>query len=398
MKSSKKLSKSLKLTSMIFSNICKIEDIPPELRDHFNKTFKYDDMRKIFESMNIKVKSGNKNLIMLQFCQLYCALIKLLMKSSTGKKGKKSKGKKSKGKGKKTQKGGLDLKDEYGQTLSLEDEGMGLSSKIIRFIKNNTFAILKFLFNLYIIYIVILNVKNLLELEITIDGPRPELSNGLVAYQKGDKLLSLINPEEINIQKFSILDILRRSEEILPQIQQAFQDDMGDRIDEYIGELRKDFQKRVSEGRHKATEKLQKNVGVTETGVDQIRVLNMILNPTGTTTRLIQDGIKMGRREARDTMKEVNRGLEDMTTLMGDELEDMVDDFTRNFTDSVTLLMYSGYYFLSLLIYLLYTQVLRRRNEQNQEGQPELGNNPGNKPESCNKKKKSKKRSKRLRR
>ena len=123
---------------------------------------------------------SKRKLLMLQLCQIYCALVKMMVKSKMIKKG--SKKKKSK---KKNKKGGMQLQDEDGNYL--EDRQRSVIGEMMNYVKRNWMQISIILFNMYVIYLAYTDLKRLLDTGITFDSQQFE-SSGLVVYNENDNL------------------------------------------------------------------------------------------------------------------------------------------------------------------------------------------------------------------
>jgi hypothetical protein len=391
--------KSLIIIDAVFKNICSVEDISPELIKHFDDTFDIKDFEKITREKNIKIKAGTEKLLMSQLCQIYCALVNMIVKSKMVEKGNKKKKKKKKSKTK-NKKGGVLLQDEQG--YELEDRQRSELGKMMNYVKRNLIQISLILFNMYIIYLSYTELKRLLDTGITFDSQQFE-SSGLTVYNENNNLVATLNANMVELERVSILDLILHYKEVVPKVQTALIQEYNDRIEEYTTKIRGEAIERSKNLRMDLHENMQEGVGIdTEGNVDHLRFIYTTLFPSSVVKRVTDQTLKQGQRQIRDLMTDIERDLLDMRTVAFDRSNDLVDKYFYNVSMLTDLLSYSGMFFVALMIRFIVSH--RRSNTQYEEQYSPRSNPPlfltdarGSKKLKSKKGKKSKKKGKKLR-
>ena len=356
-----KVQKSLIFTDSVFKNICSVKEMPPGLIKHFDDTFDIKEFKKIAKKMNIKIKSGTEKLLMSQLCQIYCALVNIVVKSKMVKKGSMKKKKKSK---KKNKKGGMQLQDEYGNYL--EDRQRSVIGEMMNYVKRNWIQISIILFNMYVIYLAYTDLKRLLDTGITFSSQQFE-SSGLVVYNENDNLVAILNTDMVELERVSILDLILHYTEVAPKLQTALIQEYNDRVEEYTGKIKEEARGRSRNLRMDVYEELQEGVGIDDEGtVNHLRFLYAAMNPSAVTTRVTEQTLKQGRRQMRDFWIGLDREIEDMRTGITDYAEDEVSRLFYIISRDTYLLFWSGMFFVGLMIRFI---VSMRSNSQENRNQ-----------------------------
>jgi len=309
------------------------------------------------------------------------------------KKGKKEKKNKTKNKTK-NKKGGVLLQDENGNDLVIIEDILG---KMMTYVKRNWFQISLILFNMYIIYLIYNDLERLLTSGITIDSNQFG-NSGLVVYNEGDKLVATLNAEATELEHVSIMNLILHYTEVAPKIQVALMNEYNDRVEEYLDTLQTESKSRARGLRIDFNKNVQEGVGINEDGTfNHLQFLYATMNPSATVIRVTDRQLTQARREIRDFFKGIERDIQDMRTSFEDTTEDKIKNLFYRISRDVTMLCWSGLFFIGLMLRFMSGYFMRRRNSNYQEA-----NSPrrriGNKNKKPKKGKKSKKRSKRLRR